>query len=91
MDKSVKQALFKAKSYMVYTWIFLIGGFAVFALLYGKYVEGRFMEAIQEPHLIVVFLLPFLPAVVLSLMTKKNYRVYEDLLSKEGGKSGDKP
>ena len=79
MDKNVKAALYKAKYYMVCTWVFLIGGFLVFALLYSKNVEGRFMEALGEPHLIIIFLIPFLPAAFLSLKTKKCYKHYEEL------------
>lgn len=90
MDKTVKAALYKAKYYMICTWVFLIGGFLVFALLYTKNVEGRFMEAMGEPHLIIIFLIPFLPAAFLSLKTKKCYKHYEELVKKDSSSSNGK-
>jgi hypothetical protein len=50
-------------------------------LLYIKNVEGRLWEAIRDPVTISVFLVPFIPAAVLSWMADRNEKKYEKLVS----------
>lgn len=56
--------------------VFVALGLVVFMLLYIANVEGRLMEALKNPFTIGMFIIPFLPAAVLSVLADRNEKKY---------------
>ena len=74
-----KEYLIKAKFYRVVSYIFIALGFVIFMILYAANVEGRLMEALKNPFTIGMFIVPFLPAAVLSILSDRNEKKYNKL------------
>ncbi len=74
--------LIKAKFYRFFAIVFAVVGLVLFTYLYFEKVSGHFFEAIKEPWLVLIILIPFLPAAILSWiasrMEKKLMKVIED-------------
>lgn len=66
-----REYLLKSKLYRFMAMIFFALGVVLFLFLYLRYVEGNLSEALRRPATILVFLLPFIPAAVLTRITKK--------------------
>lgn len=49
--------------------------------MYVKNVDGRLVEALQNPLTIFIFLVPFAPAAVLSLLADRAEKKYSDIMS----------
>ena len=74
-----KEFLLKAKFYRVASMVFVVLGLIVFMILYVANVEGRLLEALKNPFTIGMFIIPFLPAAVLSILADKNEKKYTKL------------
>ena len=87
MSKTVpsnpKEYLIKAKFYRAVSLVFVVLGLVVFMVLYMANVEGRLMEALKNPFTLLLFIIPFLPAAVLSFIADRFEKKYKKL-------SGDK-
>ncbi|MCB9996463.1 MAG: hypothetical protein H6869_08525 [Rhodospirillales bacterium] len=66
-----REFLLRAKIYRAIALAFAIGGLVVFLALYFKHVDGHIMAALHNPKLVLILLLPFLPAFVVSRMAVK--------------------
>ncbi len=73
----------KARVYRVFAMVFVIVGLLVFIQLYLTKVEGRLAEAIRDPFMVTIFLVPFLPAAVLSLLATRLERKLISAIKKE--------
>ena len=71
-----KEYLIKAKIYRVASMVFVALGLVVFMILYVNTIEGRVMEALKSPMTLGIFIVPFLPAAILSLIADKNEKKY---------------
>ena len=71
-----KEYLIKAKIYRVASMVFVALGLVVFMILYVNTIEGRVMEALKNPMTLGIFIVPFLPAAVLSFIADKNEKKY---------------
>lgn len=80
-----KEYLIKAKFYRVVSMIFVALGLVVFMILYVNTVEGRVMEALKNPMTLGMFIVPFLPAAVLSIIADKNEKKYIKLTGQKPG------
>lgn len=49
--------------------------------MYVKNVDGRLVEALRNPLTIFIFLVPFVPAAVLSFLADRAEKKYSDALS----------
>ena len=74
-----KEYLIKAKFYRGVSYVFVVLGLIVFMILYVANVEGRLMEALKNPFTIGMFIIPFLPAAVLSIIADRNDKKYTKL------------
>lgn len=71
-----RQYLIKAKVYRVASLLFLTIGVFVFGILFVQNVSGRISEAMREPATVLIFIIPFLPAAVLTLMADRFEKKY---------------
>ncbi len=74
-----KEFLIKSKFYKAVSLVFVVLGLVVFMILYVANVEGRLMEALKNPFTIGMFIIPFLPAAILSFMADRNEKKYNKL------------
>lgn len=82
-EKDPKEYLVKSKVYRFASLLFVTIGILVFCVLYVKNVDGRFFEAIRDPFTISIFLVPFIPAALLSFLSDRAEKKYKEL---QGGK-----
>lgn len=71
--------LIKAKFYKAVSLVFVVIGLGVFMMLYVNIVEGRLMEALKNPFTLGIFIIPFIPAAVLSFISDRNDKKYQKL------------
>lgn len=71
-----KEFLIRSKFYRGVSMVFVALGLVVFMFLYIANVEGRLMEALKNPFTIGMFIVPFLPAAVLSILADRNEKKY---------------
>ena len=81
-----RSLLIKSRLYRFFALTFALMGVVVFMYLYLVHVEGQLFEALRDPFIIVIIVMPFLPAIVLSLMAQKLERKFKKL-----GKPEDTP
>lgn len=72
--------------------VFALVGLVIFIILYMKNMDGKVADALRDPSTILVVLVPFLPAVVLSFMATRAEsalkRMIEDARSGQQDKGG---
>lgn len=71
--------LIKSRFYRIFALAFAVMGLVIFAYLYMTHIEGNFSEVLRNPSIIVILLVPFLPAIVLSLLAQKFERQFAKL------------
>lgn len=71
-----RQYLIKSKVYRTASLLFVTLGIFIFCILFVKNVSGRVTEAMREPATILIFLIPFLPAAVLTLLADRFEKKY---------------
>jgi hypothetical protein len=81
--KTAQEYLIKSKLYRFISLLFVTLGIFVFCALYVQNVEGRLVEAIKDPVTIFIFLFPFLPAAVLSILADSAEKKYRQMLHKD--------
>lgn len=74
-----RQLLMKAKLYRMFALFFAVTGVVVFISLFLSHIEGSFFDALRDPTTIAILVVPFLPAIVLSLMAQKVERQFASL------------
>lgn len=57
--------------------VFALTGLVVFTITYFEHINGRLLEALQDPFVITIFLFPFLPAVILSMVARNAQKKLE--------------
>ncbi|MCM2343923.1 MAG: hypothetical protein NDJ24_05125 [Alphaproteobacteria bacterium] len=72
--------LMKAKLYRLMALVFAFTGLAVFTVLYIRNIEGQFFEALQHPVTVTIILVPFLPAIVLSILGQRAEKAFWALI-----------
>jgi hypothetical protein len=60
-------------------------GLVVFTFLYFQKIEGRLLEALSDPRTIVVILVPFLPAAVLTFLAERARAKFVDFMQLQHG------
>ncbi len=71
-----RQFLMKAKLYRTFSLVFVTIGIFMFCFLYISQVEGRLLEALRDPYTIMIFLIPFMPAAVLTWIADRFEKKY---------------
>ncbi len=69
--------------------VFVAVGLLIFVQLYLTNVEGRITEALRDPLIIFIFIVPFLPAAVLSLLATRLERKLIAAIKKEESSGKD--
>lgn len=82
-EKTPREYILKAKLYRFVSLIFITIGVLVFCVMYIQNVEGRLLEALRDPMTVSIFLIPFVPAAVLTILADKNERKGRDLMNKD--------
>lgn len=80
-----RSLLIKARLYRFFALAFAFTGVAVFVTLYMRDVHGQLLEALRDPSIVGLVLLPFLPSVILSYMAQKTERQFAALVTKPEG------
>jgi xanthine/uracil/vitamin C permease (AzgA family) len=71
MTEDARQILMKAKLFRLFALLFAFVGVLLFIALYLRHVDGSFLSSLRNPFIVLIFLLPFLPALALSLLAGK--------------------
>ena len=66
----------KAKLYRTFSLVFVTVGIFVFCFMYINNVDGRLMQALRDPFTIGIFMIPFLPAAVLTYVADRFEKKY---------------
>lgn len=74
-----RSLLIKSRLYRFFALAFALMGVVVFITLFFRFVEGQFFTALRDPSIIAMITIPFLPAVVLSLMAQKTEQKFAKL------------
>ena len=85
LQTQARRYLIKAKLYRFMAICLAIVGLVVFFFQYMEHVEGKLATIISSPQLVLIFLLPFLPAAVLSWLSMRAYNKSYDALEKDLG------
>lgn len=78
----------RSRLYRVFALITAVVGLIIFVILYFQNIEGRMDEAIREPQTIVLIVLPFLPAAVLSIMAERAQKRFVSYMQNAGFTAG---
>ena len=81
--KNPKEYLIRAKFYRTFSLIFVVLGIIIFSFLYVANVDGRLIAALKNPFTLGIFIIPFLPAAVLSFLAARNEKRYYKLVEKK--------
>lgn len=75
-ETTARELLIKSKVYRTASLFFVTVGIFVFCFLYVSNVNGRLAEALREPVTVLIFLVPFLPAAVLTWIADRFEKKY---------------
>jgi len=78
--KTPQEYLVKSKLYRFMSLLFITIGIFVFCVMYVQNVEGKLLQALKDPMVITVFLVPFFPAAVLSFLADRSEKKYIKML-----------
>ena len=72
----------------VFAFVTAFVGLIIFSILYFRIIEGRLHEALSDPRTIAIVLMPFLPAVVISILAERARAKFIDFIQTSvGGES----
>ena len=74
-----RSLLIKSRLYRFFALAFALIGVVVFIMLFFRHIDGQIFEALRDPSIIAFITIPFLPAVVLSLMAQKTEQAFAKL------------
>lgn len=63
--------------------LFVTLGIFIFCALYIQNVEGRLVEALKDPMTVFIFLLPFIPAAVLTMLADSAEKKFKKMMKKD--------
>lgn len=85
-EKTAHEYLVKVKLYRFVSLLFVTLGIFIFCIMYVQNVEGKLIQALRDPMTITVFLVPFIPAAVLTFLADSAEKKYKKLIEKEQAK-----
>lgn len=74
-----RSLLIKSRIYRFFALAFALMGLVVFIMLFFRHIEGQLFAALRDPSIIAMITIPFLPAVVFSLMAQKTEQQFARL------------
>lgn len=82
-QKTPHEYLIKSKLYRFMSLLFVTLGIFIFCALYIQNVEGRLVEALKDPMTVFIFLLPFIPAAVLTMLADSAEKKFKKMMKKD--------
>lgn len=82
-QKTAQEYLIKAKLYRFVSLFFVTLGVLIFCVMYVQNVEGRLIEALKDPMTIFIFLVPFIPAAVLTFLADSAEKKYKKMVESQ--------
>ena len=79
-QKTAQEYLIKSKLYRFVSLFFVTLGVLIFCVMYVQNVEGRLIEALKDPMTIFIFLVPFVPAAVLTFLADGAEKKYKKMI-----------
>lgn len=79
-ENLIRELTIRAKVYRIIAMVFAFLGFLVFAVLFHTKYEGHLLRALHDPASVLLFFVPFLPAVVLTWLAGRAERKRAELL-----------
>jgi hypothetical protein len=76
MSQDARQLLMKAKLFRLFALIFAFVGMLIFIMLYLQHVDGSFLSALRNPFIVLILILPFLPAAALTFRAAQIEKQY---------------
>lgn len=83
MKKELRALFIKSKFYRIAALIFAVCGVAVFGFMYYYTTNGNALKVLENPYIIVILVIPFLPAVILSWQATRNEKKLMALLESQ--------
>jgi hypothetical protein len=84
--KTAQEYLVKSKLYRFMSLLFVTLGIFIFCALYIQNVEGRLVDALKDPVTVLIFLFPFVPAAVLTMLADSAEKKYRQMVNKDTSK-----
>ena len=82
--------LIKSRNYRFIALVSALIGVAVLASLFFKHIDGQLLTALRDPSIIAMITVPFLPAIVFSLIAQKTEREFAKL-GRSSAAAAEKP
>ncbi len=82
-EKTAHEYLIKSKLYRFMSLLFVTLGIFIFCALYIQNVEGRLIQALKDPMTIFIFLVPFIPAAVLTVLADGAEKKFRQMMKKD--------
>ncbi len=82
-EKTAQEYLVKSKLYRFMSLLFVTIGIFVFCAMYIQNIEGKLLQALRDPMVITVFLIPFFPAAVLTYLADSAEKKYRKIISQQ--------
>lgn len=76
---AARDCAMKARVYRLLALMFVLVGILLFAYIYTTKIQGNFAEAIKDPYVITIFIVPFLPAAFLSWLASRQEEKFDKL------------
>ena len=70
----------RSRIYRMIAIVCAVVGFVIFTVLYFQKIEGQFEQALAEPRTLLIFVFPFLPAIVLSWLAERAQKRFLDII-----------
>jgi signal transduction histidine kinase len=80
-DPVIRENILKFKMYRIFSYIFFAVGGLTFLMLYSSYLGGRSFKDVFSFALVVIVVLPFVPALVLSMIALRTEKATEKALA----------
>ena len=91
LRKEARELLMKARVYRFFALAFVFFGLVIFLFLYFKHIDGRLLEALTNVKTVLIILIPFLPAAVLTALAARTESKFYDLVHSPGPQSDTEP
>ena len=75
-----REGILRSKLYNIMSIACALGGFILAVLLYQNAANGSPSELIQKPFILLIILLPFVPASFLAIKSRKQYAIASAIL-----------
>lgn len=72
--------LLKARIFRVFALAFAVLGILLFGVIYSRHAGGNIFAALKDIHTVIIILVPFLPAAVLSFIASRTEKKFFALL-----------